>query len=218
MGNKLLHSSVFFSKNPSLCRACNLVPSSFIDFVDKRSGYKITRRVKRRAGEKFLPEGCDPHTRALCFCTRSRSFVWRLLAFSTKAKIWLRVDHLTFEVIWFAQESLVEIEIFSQHTTVYFAVRDNLFSAVFFPLKSVLRISSGESLRFQWKTVQSFNNHCGYSIFQFENNVNFVKRDNDFTSLFGPTRKMGKTENRCYIQFYYRTIVSASYWNFFNGR
>ena len=52
-------------------------------------------------------------------------------------------------------------------------------------------MSSGESLRFQWKTVQSFNNHSGYSIFQFENNVNFVKRDNNFTSLFGSTRKIG---------------------------
>ena len=123
----------FFSINPSLCKARNLVPSSFIDFVDKRSGYKITRRVKRRAGVKFLPEGCDPHTRALCFCTLSRSFFWRLLAFSTKAKIWLRADHLTFELIWFGQESLVEIEIFPQRTIVYFAVRDTLFSADFFP-------------------------------------------------------------------------------------
>ena len=211
MGNKLLHSRVFFSKNPSLCKARNLVPSSLIDFVDKRSGYKITRRVKRRAGVKFLPEGCDPHTRALCFCTLSRSFFWRLLAFSTKAKIWLRADHLTFEVIWFGQESLVQIEIFPQHTTVYFAVRDTLFSADFFPLKSVCRISSGESFRFQLKTVQSFNSHCGYSIFQFENNVNFVKRDNDITSLFGSTRKMGLIRNRSCIQFYFLTIVSASY-------
>ena len=131
MGNKLLPSRVFFSKNPSLCKARNLVPSSLIDFVDKRSGYKITRRVKRRAGVKFLPEGCDPHTRALCFCTLSRSFFWRLLAFSTKAKIWLRADHLTFELIWFGQESLVEIKIFPQRTIVYFAVRDTLFSADF---------------------------------------------------------------------------------------
>lgn len=133
MGNKLLHRRVFFSKYPSLCKARNLVPSSFIDFVDKRSGYKITRHVKRRAGVKFLPEGCDPHTRALSFCTRSKSFVWRLLAFSAKAKIWLRADHLTFEAIWFGQESLVEIEIFPQHTTVYFAMRDTLFSADFSP-------------------------------------------------------------------------------------
>ena len=90
----------------------------------------------------------------------------------------------------------MEIKIFPQHTTVYFfltlcAMRDTLFSADFFPLKSVCRISSGESLRFELKTVQSFNNDSGYSIFHFENNVNFVKRDKNFTSLFGSTRKMG---------------------------
>ena len=211
MGNKLLHSRVFFSKNPSLCKARNLVPSSLIDFVDKRSGYKITRRVKRRAGVKFLPEGCDPHTRALCFCTLSRSFFWRLLAFSTKAKIWLRADHLTFELIWFGQESLVETEIFSPTYNCVFRRERYSFQCRFFPLKSVCRISSGESVRFQLKTVQSFKNHSGYSIFQFENNVNFVKRDNDFTSLFGSTRKMGLIRNWSCIQFYYLTIVSASY-------
>ena len=112
-GNKMYRWAIssctvvcFFLKIPPFARR--------VIFVDKRSGYKITRRVKRRAGVKFLPEGCDPHTRALCFCTLSRSFFWRLLAFSTKAKIWLRADHLTFELIWFGQESLVETEIFPQ--------------------------------------------------------------------------------------------------------
>ena len=183
---------MFFSKNPSLCKARNLVPRALIDFVDKRSGYKITRRVKRRAGVKFLPEGCNPHTRALCFYTRWRSFVWRLLAFYTKAKIWLRADHLTFETRISSGDRN-----FSQHTTVYFffnIIRHERYSfqcSFLFPLKSVCRISSSESLRFQLKTVQSFNNHSGYSIFQFENDVNFVKRDKNFTSLFGSTRKMG---------------------------
>lgn len=74
-----------------------------------------------------------------------------------------------------------------------------------------ISLQDSESLRFQLKTVQSFKNHSGYSIFQFENNVNFVKRDNDFTSLFGSTRKMGLIRNRSCIQFYYLTIVSASY-------
>ena len=34
-------------------------------------------------------------------------------------------------------------------------------------------------LFFSFKIAQSLNNHSGYSIFQFENNVNFVKRDNN---------------------------------------
>ena len=210
MGNKLLHSRVFFSKNPSLCKARNL----------RRQEIWVQDYKAREAKgwREILAGRVRPSHASSLFLYSLKIFLLAIACILYQGKNMVKGRPFDFWV------DLVRARIFSgdrnfspTYNCVFRRERYS-FQCRFFPLKSVCRISSGESLRFQLKTVQSFKNHSGYSIFQFENNVNFVKRDNDFTSLFGSTRKMGLIRNRSCIQFYYLTIVSVSYWNFFNGR
>ena len=107
MGNKLLHSRVFFSKNPSLCKARNL---------RRQEIWVQDYKAREAKGWREILAGRVRPSHASSLFLYSRKIFLLAIAciLSTKAKIWLRADHLAFELIWFGQESLVETEIFPQ--------------------------------------------------------------------------------------------------------
>ena len=128
MGNKLLHSRVFFSKNPSLCKARNL----------RRQEIWVQDYKAREAKgwREILAGRVRPSHASSLFLYSLKIFLLAIACIlSTKAKIWLRADHLAFELIWFGQESLVETEIFPQRISPW----EILFSVQIFSLEISLQ-------------------------------------------------------------------------------